>query len=351
VCTIDSLDVFLSPAEEETLWVDVFPFGVPGSGTMEMRVRAHDPPLEVRSHFVGAIHGVTRLVVDDDGGAAYEDYLVDSFAANGITAGVWPLWIAPPRAADLAAFASVYWLTGNATASTLTAADRITSLPTSTAGPAPRVRPGLVTTSVALLPRPPGAAFSADDAGSTDVTGVAGDPIGNGLPSPSPAAQINQVSPDAIQALRHPVSPRQRLTPARGRGRRHLPQRFLAFGFEGVADAQARALLSTAPAGSRRSGRGRRQGTPAANPALATAVPEPVAHATWAPRPRVRPPGRDRGRRRRAGRRPPPAGADGTGGSPPRDGRDLGARAPAGVYFFDRARAGLAARGRPVVTR
>jgi hypothetical protein len=251
-CVIDSLDVFLSPAEEETLWVDVFPFGIPGSGTMELRVRAHDPPGEVRSHFVGAISEVAQLVVDDDDGSDHEAFAVDAFAGDGITAGVWPLWITPPLATDLVNFSSVYWLTGDAVSSTLTAADRAELTAFLDSGGRLMVSGqglGADIGGATFYRDRLGATFLADNSGSTVVVGVAGDPIGDGLAFDieGGTGAGNQSSPDAIEALDQTILEYGNGLGAGARveGGGIYRTVYLPFGFEGVASAADRTLLIT----------------------------------------------------------------------------------------------------------
>lgn len=113
----------LSPMEEDTLSVYIYPSVVEGGGSVTLTVRSHADPSITRSlQLVGITSGTDILVVDDDGEHNYERYYEDTLG-DGITYGTWIRCCEGVTAEDLSHFSAVVWETGEALP-TLTLADQ-----------------------------------------------------------------------------------------------------------------------------------------------------------------------------------------------------------------------------------
>jgi hypothetical protein len=241
-----------------------------GSGSAVITIAPADSPEEEVSFTLSAITtGVDLLIVDDDGGAAYDSVCAASLPMS-MKAGTWTRSSAPLDVEELAKFPRVVWLTGEASPS-LDAADR-TAISGYLGGGGEMMLSGQ---NIAYSLCDPGSAefseeardwleetfhvaYEANSSSGVTVVGVPGDAIGDGL-----AFEIrggtgadNQTSPDAVRAAFNGVEcftygevpagafARSQVITAGVRNATHCPTTvFLGFGFEGIAEATDRETL------------------------------------------------------------------------------------------------------------
>lgn len=259
--TVNEVEEIVEPGATDTVSSWIQTFVNEGSGGAVLTVAPIDAPGEAVSYTLTAItRGIDVLIVDDDGGAAYDSLCASALPAGEI-AGTWLRTSAAPDAADLAPFDRVFWLTGE-TSPSLDATDRA-AITSYLAGGGEMLLSGqdiarslcdpasaeYSAEACAWLASNFHVAFRADDAGATDVSGTAGDPVGDAL-----ALSIaggtgagNQSSPDGVAATAGGVTVLAYDGTAHAAGVRnpaHCPTTvFLAFGVEGVAADTARAGL------------------------------------------------------------------------------------------------------------
>ncbi|MFN0151566.1 MAG: FlgD immunoglobulin-like domain containing protein [bacterium] len=257
--TVNDVEETVEPGATDTVASWIQTFTNEGSGGAVLTVAPVDAPEEAVSYTLTAVtSGVDVLIVDDDGGAAYDSVCANALPA-GKVAGAWSRADAVPDAEDLAKFERVIWLTGEASPS-LDGADRAAITGYLAGGGEMLLSGQNIARSLcdptsaeysedacAWLASNFYVAFRADNAGATDLSGVAGEPIGDALAFSIAGGAGNQSSPDGVGATGGGVAvlAYDATTHAAGvRNPANCPTTvFLAFGVEGVAADVARADL------------------------------------------------------------------------------------------------------------
>lgn len=187
--------VTLAPGQSVLLAIDVLQPGGPATGDFTLTVTSqNDAGVTASRDFAALAPGADVLFVDADDGQAYEGYFTAALDAAGAT---WSLWdraaLGFLTAADLGHFGAVVWNAEYASPA-LTAEDR------EALGEYLDNQGGLLLSgqdvafdladpasgnhtpeTQAWYEEHTGAAFGADDSFDTTLTGVAGDPVGDGL--------------------------------------------------------------------------------------------------------------------------------------------------------------------------
>jgi hypothetical protein len=125
LCFPDSASVFLEPDSTVKISVDIMPLGFSGAGTVTMRVTSQGDTAQTADLPLTAITntGVDVLIVDDDGGQAYETYYRTALDSAGKSHGTLDHVTTRIDADRMAPFSAVVWFTGEATP-VLTEGDR-----------------------------------------------------------------------------------------------------------------------------------------------------------------------------------------------------------------------------------
>jgi len=190
---IDSLQVLLPAGEDTTVGLRFNADFDEGGAIVQLTARSFLDPSKQKTITMAVVTtGTEVLIVDDDGGANYQDYLSAAYDGSR-TWGVWPREVEAPAPADLSVFDAVAWMTGEATP-TLTAEDTLAiggcldsggrlfltgqDIGYALCDPAsPEYSAGMK----AFYENRFGATYVADDTDSLTVEGQAGDPITDGL--------------------------------------------------------------------------------------------------------------------------------------------------------------------------
>ncbi len=183
-CVLDSVEVTLGAAESESVSVHIGAMDVPGGSRTTLKVRSHNDPSDVTIQRYMVIHTETGLLlIDDDNDARTDLCVTAAMESTGVAYGVWETFVQELEDGDLDFYDKAVWITGSESASTLTASDQ-----TMLSG---RLDEGLslLVAGENLFDDIGGSTFANDylgadraaDATSTDVVGVGGDPVGDGL--------------------------------------------------------------------------------------------------------------------------------------------------------------------------
>lgn len=118
-----SVDLPLNPGESRTFHVRVTPNG-PGYADLKVALSSSNLPGRIREiGYQMTTDDVQVLLVDDDGSETFENYYTDALSQYGATFGLWNTNYANVTAADLAHFPAVIWQIG-LSYPTLTSTDR-----------------------------------------------------------------------------------------------------------------------------------------------------------------------------------------------------------------------------------
>jgi len=239
-----------------------------GQGSSIVTVRSlGNPAVTETNSFTVLTSGLDVLTVAADGGAGYAPYYTEAITSAGRTTGIWNRSVMGAlTSVELGSFDAVVWFTGTS-GDGLTDADRANlqeyvgnggnlfltgqNLARDYCWPgSPGYSPGSHAWFTDIL----GIDFQADSAGSPLVSGVPGDPVGDGLILAINGGDgaDNNTSPDEITVLGDAlVSLSYDTGPAAAARSTYLDGRtfFAAFGFEGVATANQRQDLMTAVLG------------------------------------------------------------------------------------------------------
>ncbi len=262
--------VFLAPGEDEPIVVHVDPANIPGDGSAELSVTGPlGTGVDVESitwakNFT-AIHDVDVLLVDDDGLASLESYAEAALDSTGLVHGTWNRMSETVRADDLAQVDAVVWMTGRAYP-TLTSSDRNALKNYLLGGGNALVSGqdiGWALCDLSSTEWTPGgsnwfrtylgALYVGDDAGSTMVYGVSSDPITDGMTLTIEGGDgaDNQRTQDLIEPfgsglpIFHYDAAESMTAAVRLDSSGVFKTAYLAFGFEGIDNAQDRADLMT----------------------------------------------------------------------------------------------------------
>jgi len=262
---ITEFSVTLQPGESILIAIDVTPATEAEGGPINMTATSqNDPGIVLSRDFQALAPGSDVLFVDADGGFSYESYFTDALTAAGRSHQTWNRTaLGFLTAADLAWFDTVVW-NAELAAPALTDADR-TALSGLLAAGGDLVLSGQDIASDLADPTSPsytaatqqwyeettGAFFGAADSQDITLSGVAGDPIGNGMVMniaggdgadnqsqadvliPAAAARsFLEYSPGQSAAVRYFVAGARIVT--------------LGFGFEGIDTAAHRTALMAA---------------------------------------------------------------------------------------------------------
>ena len=235
-----------------------------GKGTSTVKVESLNDPGLVETNFFSIISsGLEILNVDADGGASYESLFSDAIDAAGRTNATWTSsYMGPLTGPDLAKFEAVVWYVGTNSPG-LADTDRASltnyvynggnlfltgqNLARDFCDPG---SPFYTTESHDWFGELLGVDYLADNAASSLINGVAGDPVSDGmvLAINGGDGANNNTSPDEIITAGNSVTAMTYFTgqdaairAAYGDGRTF----FAAFGFEGVATAGQRTDMMT----------------------------------------------------------------------------------------------------------
>jgi hypothetical protein len=180
--------IVLGPGQSDTVDIDVFVGDSVAVGTLDLRGVMRNYPAVVRTETGYAVFcgQSALLMVDDDGGAAYESYMEDAIADAGYAVHVWDADnLGRPDDVRLSSYWSVLWTTADGSAGYITAGDEEDMMTYLDNGG------NLLFASMGFLSSRGGATtFTSDylhlngwtdDSGGTDITGASGDPIGDGM--------------------------------------------------------------------------------------------------------------------------------------------------------------------------
>lgn len=196
----------LASGAGETITVEIDSHGIPGGGLVELTFTSQADPSVTRTRRFSKVSNPTVIVYDDDGGPAYENYLIQGLDASGISWGLWDDAWGKLSGAQLSTADAVFWGTG-LSYPTLDPSDRTAITAFLNAGGKgffngqeigwELCTGGSGNYDLAWYQNNLHANFLTDAAGSS-LTGIAGDPIGNGLSYLIDAPGGNQPYPDGI---------------------------------------------------------------------------------------------------------------------------------------------------------
>ena len=259
---VTDFSVELGPDEEEVISIDVIPSTSGATGTVTMTLTSQgDRDIVITRTFVVITPGTDVLYVDADEGNGYAPYFTDALAAAGATWSAWDLKaLGRPDAFDLGAFTKVVWNTETATPG-LADADRavlgayldgsgdlMLSGQDLAFGLCDPLSPHHTSATLAWYEQYTGAVYVADDAQDSSVSGVAGDPVGDGLAFSLAGGDGagNQDYPDVLSPRDNARSALD-YSPGNSAGVRFAlgdaRMVTLGFGFEGIAAAADRNAL------------------------------------------------------------------------------------------------------------
>jgi hypothetical protein len=252
----------VQPDAQDSIRVDIQPLDTTGSGTVTITATSQNNPAEVWTQYFKVISdGITVLIVDDDGGQTYENSFVQALAANGVSS--YASWVrgadGPLAASKLDYFHTIMWETGLETP-TLDPTDRANLGSYLDAGgllfiagqdigwdmcDSTSAGSGNSTVdSRAWYRNYLGSRWIRDDTNDMSLTGVAGDPIGDGLTLTLSGA--TQTYPDEIHPYGTGVGfllyvANQEAAVHKQTGSSKVA--YLGFGFEGLTNVTQRNLL------------------------------------------------------------------------------------------------------------
>jgi hypothetical protein len=260
---ITTFDVTLAPGEEILIAADVKPLTAAASGSVTMTcTSSNDRDVEISRTFVLFTPGLDVMYVSDDD--AYDAYFTDAMTAAGRTWAGWNLTaLGRPSLDDLGTFSKVVWNTegavpgldedarGRISAYLDDGGDLMLSgqdLAYSLCDP---LSPSFTQLTHLWFQDYTGVVYVADDAQDSSITGVAGDPVGQGLTFSLAGGDGagNQDYPDVLS----PVSNARTIleySPGNGAGVRFAKgdarMVTLGFGFEGIGAGAMRNNLMAA---------------------------------------------------------------------------------------------------------
>lgn len=191
---ITTLQYTVAPGDTLYIGVNVTPMLQAGSGTSTVTVASLALPAQSRTADFTVLTAGAQVLVVDAGASGQAQPLVAAVAAGGRTSALWPRRAAGPlAAAELAVFPAVFWDSGDE-AATLAAADRA-ALAAYVAGGGRLLASGADLLGGLVDPASPfhdpdaaswfaavlGAAWVGDAGAATEVSGLPGDPIADGL--------------------------------------------------------------------------------------------------------------------------------------------------------------------------
>lgn len=105
----------LQPGAEDTLHMTFYPFTEPGKGIYTFHVSGVGDPFSVEMEILA---GSSSILVDDDGGDAYEVFISNALAPENQFL-TWHQTVEPLNMADLALIERIVWITGTETGDVL----------------------------------------------------------------------------------------------------------------------------------------------------------------------------------------------------------------------------------------
>ncbi len=249
----------LGPGVTDSFSVWINTWGDDGSGDIQYTLSTGkgDGKQSLVLVFTAISEAVDKLVVDPGLTDNYETYLTDLFP-EGDLVGTWNAWMASPTPTDLAHFSEVYWLTGMAD-------DPLDSLARSAVGSyldnggkllisgqniasdlCDTLDINFSETECAFVGDYLHATYSTDHAGATELSGLPGDGLGNGLDFAiaGGTGADNQSSPDGVTATNGGAEFLDYDGTDFAGGIRYADGAtrlvYLPFGFEGIADESSR---------------------------------------------------------------------------------------------------------------
>ncbi|MCK4545899.1 MAG: T9SS type A sorting domain-containing protein [Candidatus Eisenbacteria sp.] len=262
---VDSLQVLLGAGNSTTIGINFDTVADEGGAVVQLMARSVlDPSKKKTITLVVVTDGIEVLIVDDDGGQEYQDYLSAAFQGSR-TWGVWPRELEPVLSADLLTFPVVAWMTGEATPA-LSAADRLAigaflddggrlflTGQDIGYGMCDAASPDYSVETKAFYEDRFGATYVADDSGILDITGVGGDPISDGMSFSISGGDGagNQTAPSEIAANGDGSSVIFNYLSRSGPAGVKVDKdgyrlAYLAFGFEGISTPADRTDLAAA---------------------------------------------------------------------------------------------------------
>ncbi len=253
-CVEDSTTTSISAGNSDSVSVHVSALPTAAGGTrVTLSVQSLNASDNATVQNLLAIHDGTQvLFIDDDGGASYEDCVLGAMEASGRTYGVWETYVQELTAQDLEPWNTeiVAMCFGDARTNTITASDQAILASYLDDGG------DLLVSGQDLLDDIGATAFAAQylaaarlaNATSTNVVGVAGDPVGNGRSfSLVGGCAPNQNSHDAILPVPGQMASLRYVGTGEVAGVRRQGQGYktvtLAFGLEGISSNSERNAL------------------------------------------------------------------------------------------------------------
>ncbi len=260
---VDSTAVLVSAGQSDTIGIQFNTAVDEGGAIIRLTARSWTDPLDVKTVTMAMItDGTEVLIVDDDGGQAYQDYL--SAALDGqFTWGVWPRDLEAPVSADLLEFDVAAWMTGES-APALSEEDTLAigacldgggrlflsgqNVGYDLCDPAsPYFSAGMKAFYEDRL----GAEYILDDTDLLTVEGVGGDPItdgltlaisgGDGADNQTAPSEISPLGAGSAEIFHYLGTTRTAAVRVERGGSKCV---YLAFGFEAIASASDRADLA-----------------------------------------------------------------------------------------------------------
>jgi hypothetical protein len=186
-CFNTAARLWFAPGQKDTIDADIFvaDFNAMGTTTLTVTMKS-DPGVTHSATYAGFAEKPSILLVDDDAGATYETYMLNALQAAGYFARVWDAFLlGRPGETQLKSYWGVLWTTADGDASYITAADEADlSAFLDAGGKLFLASQDFISSHTAASPfmtdylHIPGWAF---DIGGSPITGVAGDPISDGM--------------------------------------------------------------------------------------------------------------------------------------------------------------------------
>ena len=260
---VTDFEVTLAPGEEVLIAADVKPLTTADTGSVTVTCTSQaEREVAISRTFVLISPGQDVLFVDTDG--TYASYFTDALDAAARTWATWDLAVmGRPDGDDLGTFSKVVWNTeGSQPGLSNIERDQIGAylddggdlllsgqdLAFSLCDP---LSPHRTLASTTWYQHYTGAVYAADDAQDSSITGLAGDPVGNGLAFSLAGGDgaDNQDYPDVLTPVSNARASLE-YSPGNGAGirfaRGDARMVTLGFGFEGIGAGGSRDALMTA---------------------------------------------------------------------------------------------------------
>ena len=187
MCFFEKGSIYSAPGQLDTMTVDVYTDSTTQMGLMTLTGTMRNAPTVTHSETYAAFTELPSImIVDDDAGMGYQTYLVNALQAAGYPTRVWDAdLLGRPGAIQLKSYWGVFWTTAGGDATYLTSADENDMAAFLDANGrlflasmgflSSRTGPSEFTTNYLHI------ASWTSNTGGSPMSGVAGDPISNGM--------------------------------------------------------------------------------------------------------------------------------------------------------------------------